>query len=182
MISYAISDPLTLSKDIDSYFSYLKKSCDMFLYRDKNNPNYKEDAKKVLQKAIKYNLNNFYIHSDIDTACKLEVQGVHLTSSQFNEIKYAKSKGLFTIISTHSIDDIRKAEEEGADMVTLSPIFYSPNKNKPLGIEYLKEALDKTDIPIIALGGIVSKEKIEELKRIGVNGFASIRYFTPKLH
>ena len=119
------------------------------------------------------------MHSDIDAAFELDAEGVHLTSSQFDEIEIAKDRGLFTVISTHSIDEIKEAEKAGADMVTISPVFPSPNKGKPLGIEYLSEALAAAKIPVIALGGIVTEDEIEKVKSAGAAGFASIRYFVP---
>ena len=180
MIAYAISEPSLLKSEIDLYLSHLKERCDIFLYRDKSNPNYKQSAKYILQKSKEHGIDRVFLHSDIDTAYTLGVDGIHLTSSQFEDIKVAKDKGLFTVISTHSIDEIKKAQNLGADMVTLSPIFASPNKGKPLGLEYLKEAIKVSDIPIIALGGIVTQDNIKSVIFSGAKGFASIRYFIPK--
>ena len=177
MIAYAISEPSILNQDIDGYLSYIAKRCDIFLYRDKKNPNYLKSAEYILKKSKDFGLKRVFLHQDIDTAYRLRADGIHLTSSQFDDIYYAKKRELFTIISTHSIDEIIKAQNRGADMVTLSPIFPSPNKGKPLGVEYLKEAISISKIPIIALGGIISKREISQLKSIGVEGFASIRYF-----
>jgi phosphoribosylformimino-5-aminoimidazole carboxamide ribonucleotide (ProFAR) isomerase len=42
----------------------------------------------------------------------------------------------------------------------------------------LTNIIKNTTIPIIALGGIVSKENIAKLQQADVYGFASIRYFT----
>ena len=180
MIAYAISEPSLLKSEIDLYLSHLKDRCDIFLYRDKFNPNYKIDAKYILQKSKEYGIDRVFLHSDIDTAYNLKADGIHLTSSQFEDIKVAKAKGLFTVISTHSIDEIKKAQNLGADMVTLSPIFASPNKGKPLGLEYLKEATKVANIPIIALGGIISQDNIKSVISSGADGFASIRYFIPE--
>ena len=180
MIAYAISEPSLLNQDIDGYLSYIAKRCDIFLYRDKENPNYFESAEYILKKSKDFGLKRVFLHQDIDTAYRLRADGIHLTSSQFDDISYAKRRELFTIISTHSIDEVIKAQNMGADMLTLSPIFPSPNKGEPLGIEYLKEAISISKIPIIALGGIISKREISQIKNIGVAGFASIRYFLPK--
>ena len=62
-------------------------------------------------------------------------------------------------------------------MVTYSPIFFSPNKGEPKGLEKLKEAVDTFDIDIIALGGIIDEKHIEQIKETNAKGFASIRYF-----
>ena len=180
MLSYAITDPsiLNIQSNLDSYLNNTSKVADMVLYRDKNNQTYDNSASIFIEKAREYPFDKVLLHRDILLADKLNADGIHLSSNQFNEIKSAKDIGLFTIISTHSIQEALKAQDLGADAVTLSPIFYSPHKGKPLGIEYLKEALYNVDIPIIALGGIVTEEHIEEIKKTTAWGFASIRYFS----
>ena len=81
------------------------------------------------------------------------------------------------VISTHTHDEIYIAEAMGADYVTYSPIFATPNKGEPKGVEDLKEIVNMTDIAIFALGGIVSEKEVDALRENGVFGFASIRYF-----
>ena len=96
-------------------------------------------------------------------------------------IKEAKNQNLFTIISTHTFKEIEKAQKFGADAVTFSPIFYTPNKGKPKGVKELKKAITTfPDIKIIALGGIVSDKEVLQIQRTGAYGFASIRYFSVK--
>ena len=63
------------------------------------------------------------------------------------------------------------------DFVTYSPIFETPNKGEAKGIENLKTMVDRYNIPIIALGGIITEEQIKAVKETGAYGFASIRYF-----
>lgn len=82
------------------------------------------------------------------------------------------------IISCHTFEDIEKAINNQADAVTYSPIFETPNKGAPKGIEALKEVVDKyPNINIIALGGIINDKQIEEISKTKAYGIASIRYF-----
>ena len=69
------------------------------------------------------------------------------------------------------------AQNEGADAITFSPIFNSPGKGKPLGLEKLKEINDKINIKCFALGGIIHKDQVDACEALGVFGFASIRFF-----
>ena len=85
--------------------------------------------------------------------------------------------GLYVIISTHTHDEVEKAQKMGADAVTYSPIYESPDKGNPKGLEDLKLIVDKIRIPIFALGGIISQEQIYAVEASGAYGFASIRYF-----
>lgn len=147
------------------------------LYRDKDNGNYAEQASHFVRISRSYKNLKIFIHQDIELAKKLGADGVHLSSTQFCDIAKAKDLGLIVIISTHTREEIFMAKDLGADAVTYSPIFVSPNKGNPKGLEDLKEAIRESDIDIFALGGIVTEEHIRSLEKIGVYGFASIRYF-----
>ncbi|MDY0117717.1 MAG: thiamine phosphate synthase, partial [Sulfurimonadaceae bacterium] len=67
--------------------------------------------------------------------------------------------------------------EEGADAITYSPIFETPNKGEPKGIEALQHVIKKYPIKIFALGGIVESSHVIDVEKSGAYGFASIRYF-----
>jgi len=114
-------------------------------------------------------------------ALKLKATGIHLTSTQFNEIKEAKENNLFVIISCHTLKEIKTAQILGANMVTYSPIFDTPNKGMAKGCNDLAKAISQVSIPIIALGGIINQEQINKIKQTKAEGFASIRYFTSPL-
>lgn len=147
------------------------------LYRDKSNPNYNNLADNFIEVCSKFENLKSFIHQHVDLAKKLNATGVHLTSLQFSEISRAKNLGLEVIVSTHTRDEVFLAQKLGADSVTYSPIFNSPDKGKPKGIDELKELLNKCDINIFALGGIVTQEHIDMIEKTKAYGFASIRYF-----
>ena len=169
MVAYAITDSLTLNSKI--------VKADMILYRDKSTLNYTSNAKLFLEEAKQYDFQKVLLHRDYRLAYRLGVDGIHLTSTQFSDIVKAKALGLFVIMSTHTIEEALKAETLGVDMVTFSPIFATPNKGKPKGIELLKRFVEQLSTPVIALGGIVTKEQIDLCAKSGVEGFASIRCF-----
>jgi thiamine-phosphate pyrophosphorylase len=147
------------------------------LYRDKSNPNYDIQAAHFVEVCNQFSNLKSFIHRNVELANSLEASGVHLTSTQFDEIKKAKELGLEVIISTHTLDEVLKAEFLGADAVTYSPIFSSPGKGKPKGIDNLKDILKECKIKVIALGGIIEEENIRALRDTKAYGFASIRYF-----
>ncbi|MDA3908809.1 MAG: thiamine phosphate synthase [Sulfurimonas sp.] len=147
------------------------------LYRDKSNPNYDIQAAHFVEVCKQFATIKSFIHRNVELAQSLEASGVHLTSTQFDDIKKAKELGLEVIISTHTHEEVLKAESFGADAVTYSPIFASPLKGEPKGIEDLKNLLQKCEIKVFALGGIVDSRQVKEIEASGVYGFASIRYF-----
>jgi len=184
-ISYFITDPLVfgdtkqnLEKNISNTLN--KKKVDMICFRDKISKDTEKLAKTVLDISKKIGISKVVINSNIPLAIKLKFDGVHLTSSQFDDIKKAKQYDLFTIISCHNEDDIKRAKEKKADAVTYSPIFYKENKGKPKGIKDLKNMVKKyqdTNFRIIALGGIIDEDHIKQIQSTQASGFSSIRYF-----
>lgn len=184
MRSYLITNEELYTNDIDKFSNILQyildsKKIDFICFRDKVSSNYKLLAQQFVNIAKQYNKTNIFINSYIDLAYQLKATGVHLTSTQFNQINYAKSLGLKVIISCHNEDDILQAIDYKVDYITYSPIFNSPNKGKAKGIDNLKYIAKRfnKDIKIFALGGIVSNQQIDLIKDIDIFGFASIRYF-----
>ncbi len=178
MIAYAITDPSTLNfNTLESNIERFSKKADMIVYRDKLNDNYINDAKEFIGKARKYSFYRILLHTDYKLADKLKADGVHLKSTQFDDIAKAKALGLFVVISTHTTQEAFQAQELGADMITFSPIFSTPNKGEPKGVKVLKKLSSILFIPVIALGGIITEEHIELCKNNGAKGFASIRFF-----
>ena len=178
MIAYAITDSSTLDfNTLRSDLQRFSQKADMIVYRDKKTTDYQKNASLFLAEAKKYNFSKILLHSDYTLAHKLKADGVHLTSSQFSYIQKAKDLGLFVVISTHSLDEALEAQKLGADLVTFSPVFATPNKGEPKGVEELKRVVSILSIGVIALGGIVSSEQIKACQKSGAFGFASIRYF-----
>jgi len=176
MLTYAITDPSTLNfntleKDLKNFC--LKAS--MIVYRDKKTLTYEQNAKQFLKYA--HGFDRVLLHGDYALAKRLGADGVHLKSTQNADIQKAKDLGLFVVISTHTLKEAKEAEKLGANMLTYSPIFYTPNKGKAVGTDALKAVVDSVDVPVVALGGIVSKTQIDACESVGAKGFASIRYF-----
>ncbi|MFP4601029.1 MAG: thiamine phosphate synthase [Persicimonas sp.] len=60
-------------------------------------------------------------------------------------------------VSTHSLAEARAAAEQGADYITLSPIFESASKpgyGPALGLDALARVCGAVDIPVYALAGV----------------------------
>jgi thiamine-phosphate pyrophosphorylase len=178
---YLITDPKYYSSDKNIFKEKLEdvltnKRVDMACFRDKESSNYEELANIFISTCKKFNLKQIILNKNLELAINLNC-GIHLTSQQFDKIKIAKEKKLYTIISCHNEKDIEKAIEEKADAITYSPIFYTPNKGEAKGIKVLEDMQKKYKIKIIALGGIIDNSQIKQIQDCQVFGFASIRYF-----
>ncbi|XPV68107.1 MAG: thiamine phosphate synthase [Halarcobacter sp.] len=182
MIRYLITDPKYYSNDKNIFEQKLKKALtkniDMACFRDKSSSNFEELAEVFIKVCKEKNIQQYLINSNITLAKKLNATGVHLNSKQFDKIKEAKNLELFTIISCHNEDEIKKALDNNIDAITYSPIFFTPNKGKAKGIENLEYIISKyKELKIIALGGIIDENHIKQIKASKACGFASIRYF-----
>jgi thiamine-phosphate pyrophosphorylase len=178
MIAYAITDPSTLHFDrLESDLRRFSSKSNLIVYRDKLNANYASLAEVFIEQSKKHSFDKILLHSDYKLADKLKADGIHLKSTQFDDIVKAKALGLFVVISTHSVNEAQKAEKLEADMITFSPIFHSPNKGEPKGLQALNSVVSLLSIPVIALGGLITQEQIDLCLNNGAKGFASIRWF-----
>lgn len=77
-------------------------------------------------------------------------------------------------LSAHDLQEARRAEDLGADYVTLSPVFESPSKpgyGPALGLSGLASVAERLAIPVLALGGVMA-EQTAPLLAAGAGGVA----------
>ncbi len=178
MIVYAITDPSILSFDTlqSDLHRISSKKANMIVYRDRNASDYNHNA-YIFVKYARDKFEKVMVHGDVDLALELEADGVHLRSDQLQEIVRAKKEKLFVVVSTHTLEEIVYAQKSGADIVTLSPVFRSPGKGKPMGVQRFAEIVSRVEVSVLALGGISTERDIELCMEVGAAGFAAIRYF-----
>lgn len=108
--------------------------------------------------------------------------GVHLATDSISARVVRRAFGSSFIVgaSTHSIEEARRAKEEGADFAVFGPIFDTPSKRAygpPVGLDGLREAARALDaFPLVAIGGI-TLENAQEVLQAGAHGIAAIRLF-----
>jgi thiamine-phosphate pyrophosphorylase len=119
-----------------------------------------------------------FINDRADIALAVGADGVHLGQNNIPAHAVRKISGnkLLIGVSTHGIDEATEAEKDGADFITLGPIYRTPSKTKygkPIGIKTLKEVRANVSIPIFAIGGI-KLDKVKEVTETGAEGVALI--------
>ena len=98
------------------------------------------------------------VHDDIAAALATGARGVHLPRD--GDVRLARERlgpGALIGISTHNLEEAKRAAAAGADYATLSPIFLSASKpgyGPGLGLAGLTGVAAAVPIPIVALGGI----------------------------
>lgn len=179
---YLITDPDYYTNNVVTFENKLrevleKNQIHIACFRDKTSKNYEELARVFVTVCQEYKIEKILLNENLPLAKELGC-GIHLTSKQFEYIKEAKNKDMYVIISCHSIHEIEKAQQAFVNAVTYSPIFETPNKGEPKGMEKFRKAVRiYEDLDIIALGGIISQKEVNLISKTRAYGFASIRYF-----
>lgn len=117
------------------------------------------------------------INDRVDLACLVAADGLHLGRKSMGVADARRLFGKRWIsVSAHGLADLDPAVEQGADAVVLSPIFPTPGKGAPLGVELLRRARARlpASMGLIALGGI-SHAQVASCRAAGADGVASIR-------
>ncbi len=100
-----------------------------------------------------------FINDHVDIALAVGADGVHLShhSMPASAVRKIIGSKMMIGVSTHTVEEARAAEADGADFITFGPIYETPSKSKmgkPVGLEPLREVKKSINIPIFALGGI----------------------------
>lgn len=117
----------------------------------------------------------FVVNDRPDIARLCEADGVHLGQDDLS-VKDARrilGHGPLIGVSTHSLEQVRKAVLDGADYLGVGPTFPSPTKSfaEFPGLEFVRAAFAETSLPAFALGGI-TPANIGEVVAAGARGVA----------
>jgi thiamine-phosphate pyrophosphorylase len=88
-------------------------------------------------------------------------------------------------LSTHTLDQARRAIAEGADYIGFGPVWATPTKDVPdevVGLDLLRQVVAFSPVPVVAIGGIFP-ENLGEVLATGARSFSLVRYLmsTPDL-
>jgi thiamine-phosphate pyrophosphorylase len=108
------------------------------------------------------------LNSRADIAIATGADGVHLPA----QAPVETLRGLIIARSCHSLEELRAAH---ADFFTFGPVFETPAKNTPVGLDQLRQAC-QIGKPVYALGGI-TWENAAACLQAGAEGIAGIRLF-----
>jgi thiamine-phosphate pyrophosphorylase len=119
------------------------------------------------------------INDRLDVALALDAAGVHLAGHSLPTAVARRVLGAGKLlgVSTHSVEEARRAAEDGADFIVFGPVFTTPSKvayGPPQGLQLLTTVVRAVRIPVLAIGGI-DHTNLPQVVQAGAYGVAMIR-------
>lgn len=150
---YLISDQISVLKQ------GLEWGVSLIQYRSKSGS--KTDiyeASKILAPLAKTKDIPFIVNDHLDIALAVDADGLHTGQDDIPIPIQRRLLGPHKLIgrTTHTLDQGLVAQTEGADYVSVGPIWETPSKpgRASIGFEYLRDAHSHLKIPYVAIGGV----------------------------
>ena len=152
---------------------------DIIQMREKNKP--AQELLKLaaeLSKLCKENGVLFIVNDDPLIAKESGADGVHLGQEDMQKYSVKQARNILGEnkiigVSTHSLTQLKEANEEDVDYIAYGPIFTTKTKNYSIGTADIKEVLSIARKPVFFIGGINSVN-LEEILKEGVRNIAVI--------
>lgn len=159
--------------------SAIRGGATLIQYREKNacmSDKYERAA--GLCRAVKQTGIAFIVNDHADLALAIEADGVHLGQDDLPAavVRRILGDGSILGVSVGSVPEARRAERDGADYVSVGPIFPTltkPDAGETVSRKLVTEMVKTIDIPVIAIGGI-DASNVSEVMRLGVDGVAIV--------
>jgi thiamine-phosphate pyrophosphorylase len=119
----------------------------------------------------------FVMNDRVDLAVVLDADGVHLGQDDLPPrlARPLLRPGMILGVSTHSVEQARRAQADGADYVAVGAMF--PTSTKPdfelVGPALMRAVRPEVRVPLVGIGGI-TPQNAGEVIRAGADGVAVI--------
>ncbi len=121
----------------------------------------------------------FILNDDPELAVRTGADGVHVGQDMSTE-EARRIVGETAVVgkTTHNLGQARQAEADGADYISVGPVYATPTKpGRPaVGLSYVKEAAENLSIPFVAIGGI-DLSNIDDVLEAGAGTIGVVRAY-----
>lgn len=98
------------------------------------------------------------VHRSVETARAIGADGVHLPEgADVAAARAALGDAAWIGASRHDAAGVASAAHAGADYATFGPVFATPGKGAPIGLQALAAITRSSAIPVVALGGVTAR-------------------------
>jgi thiamine-phosphate pyrophosphorylase len=119
----------------------------------------------------------FIVNDRVDLALAVGADGVHLGQDDLpaRAARPLLRPGMILGISTHSVEQARAAQADGADYIAVGSMFTTTSKAdfQLVGPDLLRKLRGEIRVPLIGIGGI-TPDNVSEVIRAGADGVAVI--------
>jgi thiamine-phosphate pyrophosphorylase len=120
----------------------------------------------------------FLVNDRVDVALAVDAAGVHVGQEDMPASLVRRLIGPDRLlgVSVHDEAEIIRAEQAGADYISLSPIFATPTKPdhlQPLGVDGIRRLAAASRLPVVAIGGI-HRDNAAQVIRAGAVGICVV--------
>lgn len=144
--------------------------------KDLDNDSFEAEAAKLKDLCARYQVP-YVVNDSVEIALAIDADGVHVGQS---DIKGRDIRGIIGPekilgISAGTVEEAVAAQNAGADYIGVGAVFGTSTKKnaRNLTVERLQEITRSVSIPVVAIGGINSKN-LMELCGSGVDGVAVV--------
>ncbi|MCM3026925.1 thiamine phosphate synthase [Bacillus safensis] len=135
----------------------------MFQFREKGEKALQGEEKKQLARQIQALCQEanvpFIVNDDVQLAIDLDADGVHVGQEDTNAKDVRQRIGNKILgVSTHNLDEVKKAMRDGADYVGMGPVYPTETKKDTRSVQGVSLITEVRrhglQIPIVGIGGI----------------------------
>jgi thiamine-phosphate pyrophosphorylase len=153
----------------------MESRVDVVQLRDKQLPDRQLIGRaRILRKLTRGTETLFIVNDRPDIALLAEADGVHVGQDELlaEDVRLIVGADCLIGVSTHSIEQARRAVLDGADYLGCGPTFPSATKDfeRFPGLEFLRQVAAEITLPAFAIGGI----RHDSLPDILATGFRRI--------
>jgi thiamine-phosphate pyrophosphorylase len=149
-------------------------------YRDKSASarDLLETSQKLIS-SLSSRGSSLIVNDRPDVAALAGAAGVHVGQEDLDaeQARAVVGKEMWVGVSTHTLEQFRRAASTSADYIAVGPVFDTTSKANPdpvVGLELIRQVRPLTDKPIVAIGGI-TLDRAASVIAAGADSVAVIR-------